>query len=246
MAGELITKEDLGNIEIFNLIERFKEIKLYGKNNLILAEKQIIKDNNDAKTAVELKGTIDSILKEIDTNYKQYVNPIEAYKKQFIAFFKDLATDWENAKKVISQKLITYQAEEERKRRELQDKLDREAREKEAKEKARLEERAKKAEESGKTDKAEELRQKAEEVFVVPVSVMPADNMIKSKNGAKTVFKSDIEITITDEKEVLRHILAGELPISTIEIKTNEIKKYVKSMQIIKMSGLIIKETTRL
>jgi hypothetical protein len=245
MANELIKKEQIEDVDQLNQVARFTEIGVKGILAKTEADNLVIKKAEDMQEAVNIKGSADEILKEIKANYDDVIKPIAAYKKRGEAFFNELSKNWEETKATISKKIIAYQQEEQRKRAELQAKLDREAREKEEKEKAKLEARALKAEEKGKEGKAEELREQAENVFVPSVSVVPVDNMVKTDFG-KVVFKTYTIVTVTDNMEVLKHIIAGKLPISCVEIKQGILKTFIKSMKIDKMTGLKIEKTTRL
>jgi len=77
------------------------------------------------------------------------------------------------AEMTIKRKVITYTNEEERKRQEEVRAAEAKRQEEERKRKEEIERQAKKAEENGKTEKAQALREKAEETMIPPVFVPP-------------------------------------------------------------------------
>lgn len=89
------------------------------------------------------------------------------------ALFKSTEIRYENAERILKQKTGDYYNEQQWKQREEQARLDREAKEKEEKEKARLQKASDKAAAAGNTAKAEELKERAQEVRVEAPTVAP-------------------------------------------------------------------------
>jgi len=80
----------------------------------------------------------------------------------------ELISPFQEAEKVIKQKLVTFMDEEEEKARKKQAELDAKARREEEKRRKELEERAEKWEEKGNEEKADMLRDEAEVATVAP------------------------------------------------------------------------------
>jgi len=145
-------------------------------------------------------------------------------------------------RKEINGKIRSFLTEQERQRRIEQEKLDAERRAQEEKERAKLAKAAEKAEEKGKIEKAEELREKAENVFIAPAIVQPeVEKTTRTDTGTVSTVK-DIEIEITDIKEVLKQIVDGKIPTAVVTISESKLKAHIKSWGIDKMSGVIIRE----
>jgi len=106
-------------------------------------------------------------LREIEKQRKSFVDPLNQTVKKINAVFKKASGPINEAVKIIERGIREYLAEIERKKREEEERLKKEA---EARRK-RLEAFARKAEERGDLEKAEELREKAEDISVAPVSV---------------------------------------------------------------------------
>ena len=90
---------------------------------------------------------------EIEEQRKALVKPIDEARKRLQAFFSGPLGFLEQAEAILKRKLVGFQTEQERLRREEQAKADEAAR----KEREKLAARAAKAEQSGKVEKAEQL-----------------------------------------------------------------------------------------
>lgn len=110
------------------------------------------------------------------------------------------------AEGMVKQKMLTYQQEQERIRREREDKLRRQAAAEEERKRKALEERARKAAEKGKLEKAEELRDKKEEVFV-PAPIVPSQVDKIEGISTKKVWK----FSIVDTKAIPRDYLTPDV-----------------------------------
>lgn len=98
--------------------------------------------------------------------------PLDKAKSNIIDLFRRPINTLESIESKLKEKIISYKEEQEAIQKEAQRKSDEEARKKEEAERKRLEAQAKKADAKGDTDKAEELRERKEEVFV-PAIVIP-------------------------------------------------------------------------
>jgi hypothetical protein len=137
-----------------------------------------------------------------------------------------------------------YLTEQERIRREEQRRLDEARRKAEEAERAKLEKKAERAEAAGKIEKAEELKQAAEEVYIPPAIVETVEKTTRMDAGTVTAVK-DVEVSIRDEKAVLKHILDGTLPMSVVSISIPKLKQAIKLHQIKLLNGVDIREVSK-
>ena len=101
---------------------------------------------------------------------------------------------------LIDYNIRAFKLDQERKAQEEQDKLRHEAEEKALKEKAKLEVRAEKAEAKGDDWKAEELREKAQEVEVLVPTVAPTFHKIKGDTTRKTYRCEVVDIKLVPDE----------------------------------------------
>ena len=142
----------------------------------------------------------------------------------------------------IRKTMNAYLNEQERKRREEQARLEAIEREKARKEQEALLKRAAAAEAKGKTDKAEELFEKAEDVYEKPVYVEPVTAV---KTDAATVGAAkDVTVEVLNIKAFIAELV--ELDSNAFEalfsVKVSGLKSWVKSNGIKKFAGLRIEE----
>lgn len=124
--------------------------------------------------------------REIDDARKEMKRPIDEAAKRVQAFFSKPLAFLEQAESIIKSKLVAYQNEQERLRREEQRKAEEAAR----KERERLEAQAAKAAASGKVEKAEQIAERAAAV-VAPVIQREAPKVA----GIKTREVWQFEVT---------------------------------------------------
>lgn len=191
-----------------------------------------ISSQSDYDYAAKLLSNIKSIGKMAEEARKKITTPLDQAKSAVMDLFRPTSTAVENLERHLKGLMIAYVTEQERIRREQEDKLRREAAAKEAAEKKRLEERAAKAEASGKTEKAEELRQQAEEVFVsapiIASNVQKVDGISMRKNWKARVVdatKVPREYLIVNEPmlDKMAKATKGELNIPGVEFYSEDI-----------------------
>lgn len=134
--------------------------------------------------------------KEIDDARKELKRPIDEAAKRIQAFFGKPLDFLAQAESIIKGKLVAYQNEQDRLRREEQRKADEAAR----RERERLEERAAKAAAAGKVDKADEL-QHAAAAIVAPVIQREAPKV------AGLAMRETPKFEITDASKLPREYL---------------------------------------
>ena len=221
------------------------EIELKAKSSAIYVGVHDLKvlNQEDYILAADTLKTI----KEWKSKIEDYFAPI---KKSAYDTWKGITAKETEALKLINKadlivrnEVKKYLTEQERIRQEEQRRLEREAAEKARKEQELLLKQAEKAEIKGKSEKAEELLEKAEAVYAEPVfAAKTVDKTTKLDNGSITMLK-DIEVVIVDRGAFLRFAI-DNLPEAIIDINTNKLKKYIKDMKIKTLIGVAIKEVS--
>ncbi len=131
-----------------------------------------ISNQGDYDSASTILKAVKSRYKELDDQRKEITKPIDEAKKSVMNLFKQPLELLEKTESFLKRKMIDYTEEQERKARaeqkRLQDLADKQA----AEEKKKLDAKIARALESGKTEKAEELQAKKEEVIPMTVPII--------------------------------------------------------------------------
>jgi colicin import membrane protein len=130
------------------------------------AEAVQVRDPAEANVAGELLKEIARRKKAAEAERKELVNPLNATVKRINQKFKDAAAPYDEADRIVREKVSIYQAEQDRIRKEEEDRLEAERVERErianeAREKQEAEARAKREQAEKEEREAEEERQKA-------------------------------------------------------------------------------------
>lgn len=220
------------------------ETELKSKSLTIYSNVKDLKVSNQEdylSAADTLKG-----IKEMKGKIEAYFAPI---KKSAYDTWKGITTKESDALKLINEadKIVReevrrYLTEQERLRKAEQARLEAEAQDKAWREQEALLKRAERAEIKGNESKAEQLLEKAENVYAEPVFAVPVvEKTTKLNNGSITMLK-DIEIAIIDRGAFLRFAI-DNLPEAIVDINIAKLKKYIKDMKIKTLIGIAIKET---
>lgn len=110
------------------------------------------------------------------------------------------------------------------------------------KEQERLLAQAAKAEEKGKAEKAEELLERAENVYVAPVTVAPKVETAKFEGGNVGQVK-ELQVSVTDLKAFLSELVKRNMAPAMIDVKAGALKSWVKANGFQAFPGLHINET---
>lgn len=135
---------------------------------------------------------------------------------------------WQSAKKIenffvkpydemeetLKGKSCKFVEEQERIAREKADRAEAERRDRERREREKLEQKAVDADEKGNTEKAETLRQQAENVYVPPKEVITSPTSVAKGTIYRDVWIGDV----TNKMDLLRSIIDGRIPHTVIEI----------------------------
>ena len=158
----------------------------------------VIATQQDYNTASLLLRMVKDLSKKLDEERRKITKPIDQAKKAVMDLFRKPQGSTIEAEKIIKTKMIAWDNEQERKRKAEEDRLRKEAEEKEKREKDKLLRKAEKAEQKGNEEKAEELREEAEDVTVIAPTIPKAEKTEGShftkKWYAEVVDKSKIPL----------------------------------------------------
>jgi len=186
---------------------------------------------------------LDGLIKMVREYWKAPKEAAFKLHKGIVAKESEMLKPLEAQRKLIVSMIGVYLTEQDRIRQEEYRRLEAEQRQKEETERTRLLDEAAKAEAEGQTVDAEVLFTMAEQVTVEtpapPMAVIP--QTIRTDNGTVSQ-RRDIEVTVTNVKEVLRAIIDGTIPVNVVEVSTSKIKQYIKLCGLAEIPGCSIKE----
>ncbi len=177
---------------------------------------------------VEFKKKIMIFIKEKETERKEMTAPLDLSKKRIMDKYRHPLEILEKAKNQVGDIILAWNRKVQEELRKQQEKLDRQAKAEEERKKKALEERAKTAESKGDLAKAEELREKKEEVFVQAPVVAPPPKVAGSYT--KVTYKGVVIdfAAVTDEYKLINQAALdaiGTATVGKIQIKGVEWKK---------------------
>ena len=211
--------------------EKVIETETKAVNKLVSGFKYEITNQETYNQGGEWLKLIKAKAKELDTLRKSMTAPIDLAKKRIMELFSDPMDRLATAESCLKRGILSYQQESERKRMEEETRLQEMARKEEERKRRVWEERAAKAEAAGKDEKAEELRQQKEDVFILP-PIIPSQVEKVAGIQTRAIWKFEIkdanliprEYMIPNEKmlgEVTR-ATKGTLQIPGIRIYSEE------------------------
>lgn len=225
-----------------------------------LAEKLPEEIETQAMTLYEQALSIQVVDQDTFKAAGEFGKSLKELEKKIVDFFKPLKEAAHQAHKAITRKeaeelspvkeamdtlrlsMNKFLQEQERIRQEEERKARLAAAEAARKEEERLLALAAKAEEKGKVEKAEELLERAENVYVAPVTVAPKVETAKFEGGNVGQVK-EIQITVTDLKAFLSELVKRNMAPTMIEVKAAPLKAWVKANALQNFPGLAIVET---
>jgi hypothetical protein len=218
------------------------------KNEMEVVEKtateiQVI-DKQTYEAAAEHVLNLDSTLKKIKEYWAGPKKAAYDAHKAITRKENEMLEPVEEVKKGLIAKINKWLAEESAKQRAEQARLDEERKKREEAERAKLEARAEKAEEKGKIEKAEALREKAEEVYIPPVMAQGMEKTTRTDAG--TVSAKTVKVLeVVDPLEVIKAVAAGQIPVTMVEIKEAQLLKWAEMSGLKTLPGCKIGEESR-
>lgn len=198
---------------------------------------------------------------EDSSNAQNVLKEIKHRRNRIVAFFaesKDLAhKSWKkivdseklldaplaSAESTIKNKVIAYNNEVEYKRQEEARLAEAKRQEAERKERERIEEQARKAREAGKTEKADALEEKAQNVVVQPTFVTQAPAPKTEGMSIRKVWKAEV----VDLLALCKAIAEGKLPVNMVVPSTVGVSSYAKMNKVAGVQyGIEIKEVSEM
>jgi hypothetical protein len=205
--------------------------------------KSVVITNQESFTdAGNITLTIDGMIKQVKEYWKEPKEKAFQAHKAITAKESEMLGPLKEMRNMVQKKISAYLTEIDRKRKEEQAKLDEQRRKQEEAEKKKLAERAARAEESGKTEKAEALREKAEEVYVPPVVVQPEVEKTTRTEFGTISKKEKLNITVLDPLEVIKAVARKDAPITIVNIKEAKLKDFIKLSKLKEFPGCEIRE----
>lgn len=211
-----------------------KAVERESKEITIIAEEArglVVSNNEQYQGAMDFLRKIKNKFLGLDTLRKSITKPIDLSKERIMELFRPSLEILKQAEEITKKVALTYQQEQEKKRREDEARLQELARREEERKRKALEERAVKAEEKGNLGKAEELRQKAEEVSV-PIPIIASQVPKIEGVVIKTLWKYRIidpnlvprEYLVINEKMLQQIATAtkGTLKVDGVEFYSEE------------------------
>lgn len=159
--------------------------------------------------------------KELDALRVSMTRPLDEAKKKIMDFFRRPAQLLADAESAIKRSMLTYQREEERKRREAEARAQEAAR----KEQERLRREAAKLEAKGKAEQAAAKIAIAESLPAAVVVAAPAPHV----QGISTSTRWSAEVT--DLVALARAVGAGEVPAMAIQANTTFLGQQARSLK---------------
>lgn len=202
----------------------------------------VISDQETFAAAGEFGKGLKDLEKKIIDYFEKPVKKAHEAHKELVALREKELSPVREAMTVLRATMNTFLAEQERIRKEEERKARLAAEEAARKEQERLLAQAAKAEEKGKVKKAEELFDRAENVYAAPVTVAPKVETAKFDGGSVGMAKETI-ITVTDLKVFIAELVKRNMAPTMIEVKTAPLKAWVKANGFTAFPGLHIQET---
>lgn len=202
----------------------------------------VVSNQETYKDAGNVTLTLDGLIKKVKAYWKDPKEKAHQAHKAITEKENEMLAPLKNMRNQVQKKISVYLTEQDKKKREAQAKLDEDRRKKEEAERKKLEARANRAEESGKTDKAEALREQAEDVYVPPAVVESEVEKTTRTEAGVISQKKELEVVIENPLEVIKAIAKGEAPVTTVEIKIAKLKQYIKLAGLTEFPGCRIEE----
>lgn len=202
---ETVRKVEIPPFEIDTI--KWKGFSIEAKR---IADEIIITDDEENGMALNTVKKIKEFGEKVEDGRKQYVNPLNEWVKFINGIFNPITTDIDSAEKVIKRKMLDFEQEKERVRREEEARLRKEH-----------EEQVKKAQEEAK-------KNKTEPVIIAPPPKLMEEKSVKTEMAGAS-FISVWKAEVTDLKGLVKAILDGKAPIEAIQPDMSFLNKQAKS-----------------
>jgi hypothetical protein len=149
-----------------------------------------------------------------------------------------------DARNNIDWKILEYRKVEKAKAAEQQRLADLERARQEKTEQDKFLTKAAKASEKGQEEKAAELLEKAEQVFIPPTIIAPTVSKTEIADLGAVTSRKDWEVQVVDKMKVIRAVAEGILPHTILEVREMPIKLWAKAQGIDQYAdnGLVVQK----
>ena len=191
--------------------KEIESIKTESNNNLELAKKFIVKNNEDVESATIIIKDTKVKIKAIKAKLDPIVKKAHESHKEIKALQKELLHPYEVIDSNLKGKINEFKKIEYAKQMELERKAEQKRRISEQKEKERLNKLAEKQMEKGNFEKAEAILEKVEEVFIPAVAVQEVQKRTYDDSSGKVTSSSKpvYSYSIFDMDLILNAIIAS-------------------------------------
>ena len=169
----------------------------------------VVNNQNSYEMASGILRGVKGLIKQVEDSYNPIVSKALSAHREAIAQRDKYLNPLKKIELAVKNRISGYLDECEQKRRAEEIRLQSEAEEKARKEKEKLEARAEKWAEKGKTEKAEALKEQAEQVEAIVPTVSPIVQKVEGQSTRK-VYKArvvDFSILSNDYKIVNQQLL---------------------------------------
>lgn len=243
LEPEILTPDQIAVPAVSNVAEIEALAQRYAaeaQGDLTMAQAVQVTDGESYEQAGQLRVAIDRKRKGGEGVVELVCGPLYQRWKDFRTLLMAPVTTRVSALKVISDKRLTYEREEQRKADELRREQERLAKEEQDRLTRLAEQRAQRAEAKGDLDKAQEIR---ETVPQVSLPVVTAPVVAKTKGVAKTTYW---HATVTDLAALVTAVAAGEVPLEAVQANEAWLNKTASALkQSMKYSGVRVTSEER-
>jgi len=213
-----------------------EDLKIGSNQAVVKAKSMVITDNQTNQEATDFLKTLKKFQTEIRSELRPGIEKAHETHKHLVDQEKRLLAPLQEAERVLKRSISDFLVRMERERQEQQRKEREKAEAAERKRKEELEMQAQAHEAKGNTEKAEERRQQAEEVFV-PAPIV--DSKIEKQEGVSIKVNWKFEV-LDMSKLPLKYLKPDEVAIGQV-VRALKDKSDIPGVRIWSESGISVK-----
>jgi hypothetical protein len=180
----------------------------------------IITNGTEYETAAIEMQKIKGLAKNLEAARKELTKPIDSAKKDIMDHFRNPADLLAKVEKMIKNKMIDYDNEQEK----LRLKLEAEEAEKARKQREKLEAQAEKAREKGQEEKAEALEETA-------AMATGAVEVVEDRKVAGISYKTTYTAEVKDLMALVKGVAEGRIPLAAIQADQKFLNTQAKALK---------------
>lgn len=211
-----------------DLLVKDEELKQETTSIVEKARNMLVRNNEEFEEVERYYNIIKGMEKKIHEKFDPTVKKADAAHKEAVKLRDEFLKPLKEMFDLLKSKGNKYLAIVEEKRRIEEQKKAEQAAQKEAKIKAELEEKARKAEEKGNADKAEALRQQAQDTVVMPEAVKTQEPE-RDKRSFKTPSEQPWTAIVTDKMALIKAVANGRAPDMCLTVNEQFLNQQARS-----------------